>query len=95
VFTKSPNDIGREFCYYSLDESRVIGLVVVGGSAGRHDWSYFGDSVNDAYGHLRLGQRLFLAGDHSVPWLADVTNDLWDYGPLAVLLPPTFCNCLN
>lgn len=95
VFTRSSNDIGREFCYYSLDEMKVVGKVIVGGSAARNDWLYYGPSLNDYYGHLRLGQRLLHYGDYQIIWIMDVSDSLWVHGKLAALLPAEICECYN
>jgi hypothetical protein len=94
ISVKSPNDIGREFCMIDFPSRRVLGKVIVGGVAGRHDWMYFGESVNDFYGHLRIGQRSLELGGVDYYWLADVTDRLWGRGmKYALLLPPEMCDC--
>lgn len=76
ISTKSPNDLGRIFCLFT--DRRALGNVIVGGTVARNDWLYMGYSINDDYGHARLGARIYI--DHAGTyfwWLADLTDDLY------------------
>lgn len=96
VATKSPNDIGAEYCMYDLAADKTIGLVIVGGAAARNDWTYYGPSVNDNYGHERLGIRVLHTKDRDYYWIADLSDRVYDRisggsAKLIGLLNPAFC----
>ena len=97
VAVRSPNDIGREFCVYDLYTERTVGLVIVGGSAARNDWTYYGSSVNDDYGHERLGMRVLTVElGRKYYWIADLSDMVYDRltgftARFIGLLEPKYC----
>ncbi len=97
ISTRSPNDIGREYCLLTAPDLRPVGLVIVGGVAARHDYLPYGNSVNDDFGHQRLGQRVMQIDGQPWMWLADVTDSIllwmdWEGGPILIALgPPYLC----
>jgi len=77
VSLHSPNDIGREFCLLSTSGEK-IGLVIVGGTAARNDWTYYGPSVNDDYGHPRIGVRELAHEGLLYHWAADLSDGVYE-----------------
>ena len=83
VSIKSPNDIGRLFCLYRVDHDSLLatslGIVMVGGTAARTDWSIYGPSVNDDYDHQRLGGRVLVDNQlREWHWAADLPDQLYE-----------------
>lgn len=89
VSLRSPNEIGSERCLLKLPSGEPVGLVIVGGTAARHDWSYFGPSVNDDFGHERMGSRVLTFDRQSYYWVADLPDNLfystWDGDSVALV----------
>lgn len=75
ISTKSPNDIGRVYCLYHNDE--FIGKFIVGDHAGVNDWTPYGKSLNDYYGHARLGLRVGKRNGMEYYWIADLTREVY------------------
>lgn len=93
ISTRSPNDIGREYCLFTAPDLTPVGPVIVGGTAARHDYVPYGPSVNDRYGHLRLGQRVMTVDGVAWYWVADVTDSVLVSmghrgGPILIALGP-------
>jgi hypothetical protein len=94
---KSPNDLGRVYCLVYLDNPSVTYRVIVGGTAALNDWMHYGDSINDDFGHPRLGYRQLEHGGKNYWWLADLTDAVYhaddDGTALIALLPWHVCEC--
>ncbi|KKW45264.1 MAG: hypothetical protein UY97_C0028G0002 [Parcubacteria group bacterium GW2011_GWB1_57_6] len=77
ISAKSPNDIGREFELFRKNADGTvtdIGRVIVGGTAARHDWTDYGDSILGG-GDNRLGYRGLQQGED---WVADLPTEIYE-----------------
>lgn len=98
ISTKSPNDVGRVYCLYQAD--KYIGKFIVGDHAGVNDWTPYGKSLNDYYGHARLGLRVGKRDGLEYYWIADLTREVYkqvklDEGLAVVRLLETLDNSCN
>lgn len=84
VATRSPEDIGKRFLVYAVDESpgedglsaepRFVGLVLAVDTAAGHDWIGTQESTRVGNG---LGFSTYsLKGWEDLPWIADMTSSL-------------------
>jgi hypothetical protein len=92
ISTKSPNDIGREFCLSLADGVVIeIGTVLVGNTSAQHDWTPLSGRVDP------LGaQTVVDAEGRTRYWIADLPNSLYAAaggtgGPAFVMLEEGRC----
>ena len=75
IATKSPNDLGREFCLSWLNPDTMaeqqVGTVIVGDVAALDDWTPLGGRDDP------LSLQTYQSGGRTWHWAAELPTDLW------------------
>ena len=84
ISTKSPNDIGRRFVMYQRQNDgtdKFLGIVLVGGTAARADWTGREGSIikNNPLGIRRQNPETSKSDPNGQQWGFDLPNHIYEY----------------